>query len=464
MVDSADLIVIGAGPAGMVAATTAASLGLVTILVDEQAEPGGQIYRGAGRSPLADAQALGGDYRRGEDLLRDLNAANVEEVSGATVWQVSREREVGISRDGSAQMLTGRRIILATGAQERPCPIPGWTLPGVMSAGGGQLLLKSAGVVPDEPVAIAGSGPLLFLVAWQYLQVGVPIAAVMETTPRGNFATAMPRLPKALGAWQYLRKGLRYIADLKRAGVRMVQRATELAVEGDERAEALTFTAGGSRQRVDCRLVLLHQGVVPNVQITRSLGCAHDWDEDQLCWRPRLDPWGSTEVDGIAVAGDGGGIAGAVSAEHQGQIAALEAARALGRIDQAERDRQAAPARRSLAYERRIRPFLDALYRPLDSIRRPADDVIVCRCEEVTGGDIRRMVGLGCLGPNQTKSFGRCGMGPCQGRLCGLTVSEIIAAERGVPVAEVGYYRIRPPIKPIFLGELAALAGEKGGD
>jgi NAD(P)H-nitrite reductase large subunit len=112
-----------------------------------------------------------------------------------------------------------------------------------------------------------------------------------------------------------------------------------------------------------------------------------------------------------------------------------------------------------------VRPFLDTLYRPPEEIRRPADDTIVCRCEEVTAGDIRRMVGLGCLGPNQTKSYGRCGMGPCQGRLCGLTVSEIIAAERGVPVAEVGYYRIRPPIKPIVLGELAELKmGEASGD
>ncbi len=465
MTAPADLIVIGAGPAGMASAATAAGLGLSTVVIDEQAGPGGQIYRNTGRSPLAAPDVLGPDYRRGEGLAQALAAAGVTFLTEATVWEVNRQRQIGLSHAAGARMLSARHILLATGAMERPCPIPGWTLPGVMTAGAGQLLLKSAGLIPDVPVVIAGSGPLLFLVAWQYLQVGVEIAAVVETTPRGAYMRALPHLPRALGASEYLIKGLRYIRDLKRAGVRMIAGATALAAEGGEQVDALSFDHGGRRQRIDCGLLLLHQGVVPNVQITRALGCAHDWDELQLCWRPRTDPWGNTEIDGIAVAGDGAGIAGAVAAEHRGRLAALAAAHRLGKLSESERDSQAAEAKAGIARERRVRPFLDTLYRPPEEIRRPADDTIVCRCEEVTAGDIRRMVGLGCLGPNQTKSYGRCGMGPCQGRLCGLTVSEIIAAERGVPVAEVGYYRIRPPIKPIVLGELAALnTGEASDD
>ena len=457
-----DLIVVGAGPAGMAAAATAAGLGLTTVLIDEQAGPGGQIYRNTGRSPLAMPGVLGPDYRRGEDLAQELANADVTFLTEATVWEVNRQRQIGLSHAGGARMLSARHILLAAGAMERPCPIPGWTLPGVMTAGAGQLLLKSAALVPDVPVVIAGSGPLLFLVAWQYLQVGVEIAAVVETTPRGAYVRALPHLPRALGAIEYLIKGLRYIRELKRAGVRMIAGARNMAAEGGERAEALSFDHGSGRRRIDCGLLLLHQGVVPNVQITRALGCVHDWDELQLCWRPHTDAWGNTEIDGIAVAGDGAGIAGAVATEHRGRLAALEAAHRLGKLSESERDSQAKQARAGIAREQRVRPFLDTLYRPPEEIRRPADDTIVCRCEEVTAGDIRRMVGLGCLGPNQTKSYGRCGMGPCQGRLCGLTVSEIIAGERGVPVAEVGYYRIRPPIKPIVLGELAALDTSEG--
>ncbi len=461
MTAPADLIVIGGGPAGMAAAATAAGLGLSTVVIDEQAGPGGQIYRNTGRSPLAAPAVLGPDYRRGESLTEAMAAADVTFLTEATVWEVNRQRQIGLSHAGGARMLSARHILLATGAMERPCPIPGWTLPGVMTAGAGQLLLKSAALVPDVPVVIAGSGPLLFLAAWQYLQVGVEIAALVETTPRGNYGRALRHLPRALGAAEYLIKGIRYIRDLRRAGVRMIRDARDLAAEGGERVETLCFDHGGRRRRIDCGLLLLHQGVVPNVQITRALGCAHDWDELQLCWRPRTDAWGNTEIDGIAVAGDGAGIAGAVAAEHRGRLAALEAARRLGRLSEGERDSRAKEARAGVAHERRVRPFLDTLYRPLDEIRRPADATLVCRCEEVTAGDIRRMVGLGCLGPNQTKSYGRCGMGPCQGRLCGLTVSEIIAAERGVPIAEVGYYRIRPPIKPIVLGELAELSVEE---
>lgn len=465
MTAPADLIVVGAGPAGMAAAATAASLGLSTVVIDEQAGPGGQIYRNTGRSPLAAPDVLGPDYRRGEDLTRAMTNAGVTFLTEATVWEVNRQRQIGLSHAGGARMLSARHILLATGAMERPCPIPGWTLPGVMTAGAGQLLLKSAGLIPDVPVAIAGGGPLLFLVAWQYLQVGVEVVALVETTPRNAYLRSLPYLPRALGAMEYLIKGLHYIRDLKRAGVRMIAGTSALAAEGGEQVEALSFDHGGTRRRIDCGLLLLHQGVVPNVQITRALGCAHDWDELQRCWRPRTDAWGNTEVGGIAVAGDGAGIAGAMAAEHRGQLAALSAAHQLGRLSEGERDSMAAEAQAGLVYEKRVRPFLDALYRPPQEIRRPADNTIVCRCEEVTAGDVRRMVRLGCLGPNQTKSYGRCGMGPCQGRLCGLTVSEIIAAERKVPVAEVGYYRIRPPIKPIVLGELAALnMGEASGD
>ncbi|MFJ0651748.1 (2Fe-2S)-binding protein, partial [Bordetella bronchiseptica] len=137
--------------------------------------------------------------------------------------------------------------------------------------------------------------------------------------------------------------------------------------------------------------------------------------------------------------------------------AALQAAVALGRIDDARRDREARTPRRALARAMRGRAFFDVLYRPADAYRRPGDDTIVCRCEEITAGQIRATVRLGCSGPNQMKAFLRCGMGPCQGRLCGLTVSELIADERGVPLPEVGYYRLRFPTKPVTLGELASL-------
>ena len=453
--ESVDVAVIGAGAAGMSGAVALSAMGLKVVLLDEQGSPGGQIYRGITLAPLARRDMLGPDYARGNELAQALNSSAVRYEKGASVWQVTRDRQVSYLRGGHLQTLEARAVLLATGAMERPFPIPGWTLPGVMSAGAAQILLKSAGLAPKEPVVLAGCGPLLYLLGWQYLRAGVPIKALVDTTRPQDYWQARRHLFAALRAWPYLRKGLELMRSLRGASIPHFTGAERLAVEGDEAARALTFTVAGKSQRIATDCVLLHQGVVPNIQFSQSLRARHQWDENQLCFRPDTDAWGELDVPGIYAAGDGAGIGGAQAAALQGELAALGIAQRLGAIDSAVRDRQAATLRAGLERNLRIRPFLDALYQPKEQNRIPADDVMVCRCEEVTAGELRGFVALGCAGPNQAKSFGRCGMGPCQGRMCGLTVTEVIAKARGVSAQEVGYYRIRPPIKPITLGELA---------
>jgi len=217
------------------------------------------------------------------------------------------------------------------------------------------------------------------------------------------------------------------------------------------------FVSGGRSHQIPCSTVLLHQGVVPNTQITRALRLDHVWDGAQRCFRPIVDRWGASSNPAISIAGDGAGIGGALAAELSGRLAALNAAFGIGLIDTARRDADAEPLRGELEKHRAVRPFLDAVYAPPGEILSPADATLVCRCEEVTAGDIRRYARIGCVGPNQTKAFGRCGMGPCQGRICGLPVTEILARENNLPHDEVGAYRIRAPIKPISLGEIASL-------
>jgi NADPH-dependent 2,4-dienoyl-CoA reductase/sulfur reductase-like enzyme len=450
-----DLAIVGGGPAGMAAATLAASLGVSVVLLDEQAAPGGQIYRNVAAAPQARLDTLGPDYAAGRALVDAFLKSGARHLGGASVWYISAERTVHYLQDGQVKSLQAAQIILCTGALERPFPIPGWTLPGVLSAGAAQILLKSADAVPSEPVVLAGCGPLLYLLAWQYLRAGVSVRAIVDTTDAADRRRALAQLGGALAGWRYLKKGLTMLRALRRAGVTFHRGATELAVEGDHAVRALRFVSEDGAERIETRVVLLHQGVVPNTQFTWSLRAEHRWDEAQLCFVPVTDDWGALDLEGFYVAGDGRGIGGALAAALQGQLAALGAANALGRLPAAERDRRAAPLRAELAGHLRVRPFLDALYRPKTQNRIPADDVIVCRCEEVTAGTLREHVKLGCTGPNQAKSFGRCGMGPCQGRLCGLTVTEVIAEATQRSPAEVGYYRIRPPIKPITLGELA---------
>lgn len=205
---------------------------------------------------------------------------------------------------------------------------------------------------------------------------------------------------------------------------------------------------------------MVHAGVVPSVQLTQLLELEHRFDSQQRCWHPVTDEHGETSAPGFAVAGDGASIAGAEAAELRGTRSGLTAARALGKLDDHELAEKIRPLSQQLNRYLRARPFLDTLYAPSQEFLSPADDVMVCRCEEIKAGTIREYVELGCLGPNQTKAFGRTGMGPCQGRMCGLTVSEIIAEKRNVSMQEVGTYRVRAPVKPITVGEMASMANK----
>jgi len=454
-----DLAIIGAGPAGLAASAIAARHGLGTLMLDENPGVGGQVYRAITANPVRDRAVLGSDYWRGEALAKEATASSAQHAAGAAVWSVSPPEgggyEIGVSMAGRSRMIAALEVMLATGALERPLPIPGWTLPGVMSCGGAQTALKASGLIPDGRIVIAGCGPLLWLIAWQYLNAGVSIAAVLDTTPRENWHDAIPHLPAFLAS-PYLAKGLRLMLAV-RAKVRVVSGVEALRAEGTDKVENVVYTKGGREQRIPVDALLLHQGVVPNINLSNAIGCRHTWDDVQLTWKPETDDWGVTSMPGLTVAGDGAGIAGAEAAAERGRIAALGAAYRLGKIDAATRDRDAAASRAAHSRFVRGRLFLDTLYRPAKAFRIPQGDTIVCRCEEITADRIRATVPLGAAGPNQMKSFLRCGMGPCQGRLCGLTVAELIADERGVSPQEVGYYRLRPPVKPIALAELAAM-------
>ena len=415
---------------------------------------GGQIYRAIGSTPVRERKVLGDDYWHGERLVAAARASGAEMVSGAVVWSLDRDLVVGISRNGTAELIQARHVIIATGALERPFPIPGWTLPGVMTVGAAQTLLKASGLYPPSRTVIAGMGPLHWLYAAQVLRLGGRIEAILDTTPNANYLRAAAHAPAFLLSPLWA-KGVRLIREVS-AKVPIIRGVTALAAVGDKAVRAVTYaTRNGRTQSIDADTLLLHQGVVPNVNLAMSAGVAHHWQARQLCFVPVLDETGATSVPGISIAGDGAGIAGAEAAAERGRIAALAAIRAL-RPDASIPDDQA--IRQSLVRHETGRRFLDTLFQPPVHFRIPDDATIVCRCEEVHAGEIRAMTALGVRGPNQMKAFLRCGMGPCQGRLCGLTVTELIAEAHGISPTEVGYYRLRPPVKPLTLGELASIA------
>jgi len=458
-----DVAVIGAGPAGLAAATVAAQHALATVVLDEQATPGGQIYRALTTCSASRRAIIGDDYARGTAVIDAFRQSGATYVPDATVWATQRRDdgcwEIGVSHGPPAarnvRFVAARAVILATGALERPFPVPGWTLPGVMTAGAAQVLLKSSGIVGKGRIVLAGTGPLLWLLASQYLDAGVEVAALLDTTPHSRRWRALP------GAWEFVRspyfaRAVALVRSVRRR-VRVVGGVSALAASGPGRIETVQFDAAGGTHALRADLLLLHQGVVPDINLGRAMGCAYRWNDAHACFEPVVDAWGGTTLAGVFVAGDGAGIAGADAAQARGHLAALAVANALGRIDARARDAAAMAPRAELRRALRGRAFLDTLQRPADTYRIPRGDTIVCRCEEVTAQQVIDAVKAGAPGPNQVKAFLRCGMGPCQGRCCGLTVTELVACERKVSPSEVGYFRLRWPVKPITLGEAASI-------
>ncbi len=468
-----DLAIVGAGPAGLAAAIEASALGLNVTLVDEQSRIGGQIYRNIEQQSLSKTAILGADYYAGIELAKAFNASNCQYINQASVWQLGSQGELYYSRKNQVQSqahsLKAKHILLASGAQERPFPIPGWTLPGVMTAGAAQILLKTSGVAAEGAV-FAGSGPLLYLIVYQYIQAGIKVKALLDTTPKANYVNAIKHLDGALKGWQHIYKGLSLIKAIKAAGVSHIKGVkalealatpnadTSANLAGPASLDKVQYKVGNRTVEIQTEHLFLHQGVVPNVNLAMASGCLHDWHQDQACWQPVLDEWGQSSQANISIIGDGAGIAGAQSAAYKGRLTAIHLAHTLGKISLEQRDNLSKRWRKHLNKEQAFRPFLDALYLPPAHLRRPQqDDTLVCRCEEVSYGEIKSAIKQGCMGPNQLKSFTRCGMGPCQGRQCGLTVTEIMAYETQEQASDVGYYRVRAPIKPLNLGELASL-------
>ncbi len=459
-----DVAVIGAGPAGLAAAIEASRHGLSVALLDENPDPGGRIYHAVDHvteSRPTDAALLGDDYTHGTTLTAQFRECAAEYLSKASVFRLDPDGMVWFTQDDTAGKLQAEYIILATGAMERPVPIPGWTLPGVMTAGAAQILLKGDNMIPAGPVALMGAGPLLLLSAVQLLDAGADVTAVIETTSTRDALRALPHLPRALMAHEYLWKGLALGRRLKQAGVPRYSGASGFCIQGSEAATGVSFSHRGRKVALEAETVLLHNGVVPETHLTRQLGLHHEWNPAQRCWRPKSDTWGQTSSEKIFIAGDGGGIDGARAAEYTGRLSAIKIAEIAGRLGRKECEALAVPCSRAHRHHLAVRPFLDSMFRPAVELLSPPDDeTIVCRCEEITAAEIRRISDLGCPGPNQMKAFCRAGMGPCQGRMCQLTVTEMMAEAYGISPADIGALNIRPPVKPVSLAALAAMVDE----
>ena len=452
-----DVAVIGAGAAGISCAVSLSDIGMQVVVLDEQPAPGGQIYKNIEQVSKASLNILGDDYRAGLPLVHRFREQKLVYYPGAFVWQVNSDGHIFFSRNGVSQEIAAKYIVVATGAMERPVPFPGWNLPGVMGAGAANNLTKNGGLKPDGRVVLAGSGPLLLLETVHLIEMGVDIKGLLETTPILPDISCMTHLPSALKRIDQLKKGILMLQKIKNAGVPHYKGVRNLSVSGDPSVESVHAMKGDTKIDIDADLLLVHFGVIPNTSIFRQLGCRHKWNHIQRYWHPKCDKWGRTSLENVFAAGDGRYVDGAVSAALKGKLSALAIAADMKMIHKYERDTRGAEIEKQLKIEQAPRPFIDAMYRPALDLFDVPPETMICRCECITMQEIVEAIDEGCVDPNEIKALLRPGMGPCQGKMCGSVISEIISLHTRKDIKDVGSLNIRPPLKNIPLSEIAAI-------
>ncbi len=432
-----DVLVIGAGPAGLAAAIAAAEAGAATVVLDERDAPGGQYHK-----PLAPSHSnTSPDAQHREGILLHLRAerAGVCIETGATAWGAFASDEVGVIQRGAAVTYHPKRLILAPGAHERPMPLPGWTLPGVMTTGALQTLARAQRVSPGQRVLIAGNGPLNLQLATELREGGVDVIAVLEAAPR-------PGLADLRTAWSMLR------ADpaLFRQGLALMSRAPVRWSSRIARIDpGLTVTLeDGSTFTAD--IVAMNLGFQPDVGLARALDLPHTFIDRGLGHlATTADAEGRTARPEIFAIGDGASLGGSRVALDRGRLAGLAAARDLGFPAAPDPDSEAL-----LARSETFQAALWTLFRPPPP-ETLADDTIACRCEEVTAGRLRAEMAGGLVSIAALKKATRAGMGRCQGRFCATTIARLCP---DAPDA-AAFAAPRVPVKPV---PAAALMFEEG--
>jgi len=452
MTSAADVlqpVIIGAGPAGIRAAQILVRAGLRPIVLDEAPRAGGQIYRQPPPGFMRSKSDLYGSEHRKADALHstmDTLAAEMDYRPGTLVWNGDGQT-LDTLREGVAQTVPYSHLILATGATDRVLPFEGWTTPGVYTLGGSQVALKYQGCAIGSRVVFMGTGPLLYLVAYQYKKAGADVVAVLDTASYGD---ALAGLPGMLRAPRLLALGLYYMAWLRAHGVALHKNIRPVAVDGGTRVTALRYRVRDREtvHTLDCNAVGYGLNLRSETQLASLLGCAFDFNAQDRAWLPRRDPSGRTSIPGVYVAGDGSGIAGADAAELSGERAAWtllgDAARPVDARRVAQLDTRLSTIRRVRAALERAFPF------PADWVGGLSEQTVLCRCEDITVGTVRhaaRELDVGEL--NRLKALTRVGMGRCQGRMCSAAATEVLAQARGTLPHSVGRLRAQPPIKPL---------------
>ncbi|HLI61214.1 MAG TPA: FAD/NAD(P)-binding oxidoreductase [Solirubrobacteraceae bacterium] len=474
-----DLAVVGAGPAGLAGAIGAADAGCRVALLDLGARPGGQFWRHGDPSLAVHVRGLQHRARTFAALRGRFEAhrgaGRIEHLPEHAVWQVQRDGESGFlvrasadERGAAPRTLRARTVLIATGAYDRHVP-SGWTLPGVMAVGGAQALLKGNGVAPGRRIVVAGTGPFLLSAADGLARAGARVVAVVEAGHPAAYARewrSVAAMPEKLS------EAAAYALSLARHRVPYLTGHAVVRADGADRVRSVTVEAidhswavrPGRGRRLECDALAVGFGFVAQLELLLELGCATNLDAGGMLI-VAVDAEQHTSVPGVYAAGEPTGVGGADLALAEGALAGDAIARALGRRGSLTPSALA----RTRRERRRLRRFARALARvhPVPDGWQSwcAPDTQICRCEEVTIGEVREAIALGARDARTVKLLARPGMGWCQGRICGSAVAALTAAAHGraVHADDLRDLARRPLAHPVPLGALASSHADGDG-
>ncbi len=465
-----EIAIVGAGPAGLSAALAAAEAGAQVTVIDACRQPGGQYFRQPNAGIRAEAPEP--HQREGRILWQKAAAAGVKFLAQTTVWGAFEGNRLTFYDDISLRTgeIQAKAIILAPGTYERVAAFPGWTLPGVMTTGAAQTLLKEQRILPGQQIVLAGTGPLQLIVAAALVEAGANVVAVLEGASLAGKTMRRPlqSLSALRGQRNRLGEGWQSWRALRKAGVPYLSGWGVIAADGESNVEGARIAKldenwrpiPGTERRLSCDTLCLNYGFTPATELSHLLGLRREWRPEQGGFVPLRDAQMQSSVPGIFVVGDGAGVGGAGLAMLEGEIAGLTAAmqvRGKTALAVSQRIEALDPA---LHRERRFQKLYGQLFTPAPGLGElAAPDTLICRCESVSKGDISQAIQDGADTLYIVKGLTRCGMGNCQGRVCGPLAAAIVAKEMGQSPEEVGQFRPRVPLFPL---PLSALADEQG--
>ena len=438
-----DVAIIGAGPAGANAAFALCDAGLKAVVVDEFMTAGGQVWR----APVSVYTKAAPD---GNLLRHRLDASGAALRFGRRLWMVEPGFVLHLVGENGHEKIEARRLIVASGTSERVIPFPGWTLPGVFGLAGATILLKSHGTLPGRRSVVAGRGPLLAAVANGILELGGKIAAIIDAKGTNDWLSALPALRHRPSD---LRAGLKWWLKSKRHRVPWLSRSHIRRVDYIE--EGLRVEVDGTAEVIDCDAVVVGDGLNPATEIVRVLGATMRFVEGLGGWVPSIDAFGRCSVPDLYACGDGSGVRGAAVACETGRLAGLAAACDAGVLDAGALAVMAKPIQaRTRNIGRASAAMAELMSVQSVNWRDIPSETTICRCEDVSKSVLVQAIAQGASNIDQLKAWTRCGMGPCQGRMCGEAAAQILAQTTGVLRATIKPWTARPPFRPVPMGEI----------